>query len=410
MSWSELFEYLSGITQPPRQVEAVQEGRKVSTTVKRVNPYSLARGLLDELSKYVFGHRYMKLTTIAALLSGTNLLIVSPPGEAKTYTIDVLAALTSAKYYRRLMTYDTTVFDIIGYPVTKEVEADVGGKVARVIDVEPDWRSGIRDANIALFDEVFKAPGPVAQLIYDVLALRKLSWRGSTITLNDLWAVYGLTNPAEIREKLGSGDPVFEPLYDRFPVRLWLERTPIDQFPHILDIVYQGSPGTINPVTTPDEVRAAREAVRKLLRSKYHIYKDYVMRVVRAAKDAGIDISPRKAVQALPILPGLDVVGATTVEKFMILAMSFSDSQDQVVKVTGYLGTDKLLATIKDVEDRLRGVEESIRKLNLGDAAEQLRELEKELGALPEEEREVFMREVRRLKERVRRLWREVQV
>ncbi len=102
----------------------------------KMSPEEVVSVLRRNLDANVYGQHRLKTVVLATLAGRLDTLIVSPPGEAKTLSIDVVAESVDAPYYSRLMTSDTTSFDVIGYPLTREVQE---GNVRRIeVDIDPD--------------------------------------------------------------------------------------------------------------------------------------------------------------------------------------------------------------------------------------------------------------------------------
>jgi len=388
-----------------RLEEEAREERREPTRITEhrvLSPEETVRRLRSSLDRFVYGQECLKTLLLAAVASGVDALVVSPPGEAKTYTVDVLAhSINGCRYFKMFMSFEVTVYDIAGPPIVHEY--DEAGK--KRIEMEIDFSRGIVNAHIALFDEVFKAPGQVAQLIYGILAERKISYRGQSMPLKKLWVTVGLSNEKEIERR--ADDELFEPLFDRFYARLWLPRTPPDQILAILDLVYQRPDDprlrSPTPVVSVDDVERLRQEVNNMIRdrSKYSRYRIFLAKIIEAAKDAGIEVSPRKAVMLLRLIPALELVGVKGFgAKIYYLRHSLAGSKDEAAKLGEVIAKKFGLEVYQKVEELIAEAEREISRANFGLARDKLARAERMIrsSSMPDDDKETYLETIARLK------------
>ena len=342
--------------------------------------------LRSNLDINIYSQSRLKNIILAGLAGRLNVLIVSPPGEAKTLAVDTLAASIPVKYYSRLLTADTTSFDVIGYPVTRETMSTNEKRIE--VDIDPS--TGAFDAKIVLFDEVFKPPGTVLVYLYDLLAKRMISFKSKHIPAKT-WVVYGLSNPGEVEEKVEAGDPSFLPLLDRFDVRVWLSRTPVHEYEAILDTVYRRktdpSKVAVLEKVTEDEVVALQRHVDELIKRNYRYYRALVVTVAEAAVDAGFDVSPRQAVNLVRLVASLDAVGVTGKAVKVSYIVSSLASTPTEVSVIGEKVAKKLnLDAYMEIERAIEEVEKSISQKNFGIALDMIEKAKALASGLEPEE------------------------
>jgi len=346
----------------------------------------IVQKILSNLDVYVYGMWHAKRAALASVIAKLDFAIFSRPGEAKTWLIDVLAKSVGAKYFRKLFTFDTTTADILGPPIIKQN----GDKIA----IEYDISKGILNANIALLDEVYKAPGPVLVLLYSIMANRKADFGGVTYELTDLWTVVGLTNIKELEERLE--EAAVEPLHDRFVVRLFLERTPVNEMYNILDLMYSKSGQDprlrkIEQVATPDDVRRLQKLNDDLLVMHYQRYKAVLMKIVEAASDA-VDISPRKVVMLMRLLPALDIVGVRgLMSKAVYVIHSLSNNPDELKQISESVQKKLNFKIYNQIEELIAQIEREINRKNFGYAEDLMERAVDVVDKLPsEEDRETY--------------------
>jgi len=340
--------------------------------------------ILATLDAYVYGMWHAKRAALASVIARLDFAIFSKPGEAKTWLIDVLAKAVGAKYFRKLFTFDTTTADILGPPIIRQS----GDKVA----IEYDLSKGILSANIALLDEVYKAPGPVLVLLYSIMANREADVGGTTYKLEDLWTVVGLTNIKELEERLE--ESAVEPLHDRFVVRLFLERTPVSEMYNILDLVY-GRSGQdprlrkVEQVAAPDDIRRLQKFADDLLVQQYPRYKAMLMKIVESVSK---DVSPRKVVMLMRLLPALDIVGVRGfVAKAVYIAHSLSDNPDELKQISDSIHNKLNLGMYNKVEELIAQIEREVGRKNFGYAEDLMERAVELVEKLPsEEDREAY--------------------
>ena len=341
--------------------------------------------LKEALDKYVYGREEMKLMILACLVSGCDGLIISPPGEAKTFAITILSQLIEGcRLFRKVLFYDLSRFDILGMP--KIVEEYLENR--REMSIIPDIESGIATANIALFDEVFKAPGPIAVLIYDILAHRTIEWQGKSIRLDKLWVVYGLSNIDDINEKRNEKDPTFQPLYDRFSVKLWLSRMSLDECFQVIKLTYEQSGDfrvkNVTPVVSVQDIEHARKEVENYVRTYWKEIALTVTGVVRVVNMyEKVDVSPRKIVQLVKYVGALMWMGVPTATILFLLANCLADEIEKVQTYYSHVVTISDLKQQEELYYLIKTLDKCIVNGDTKQAKALLEELNRKIRELP---------------------------
>jgi MoxR-like ATPases len=75
------------------------------------------QALAAQLGKLIIGHEDVIQALVLSLIAREHIVMVGPPGTAKSYLAASLARLLSARFYVYLLTKFTTYDDIFG-PVT----------------------------------------------------------------------------------------------------------------------------------------------------------------------------------------------------------------------------------------------------------------------------------------------------
>ena len=140
---------------------------------------------------------------LAALLSSHHLLIIGPPGTAKSMLADELCRrIEGANYFQWLLTRFTTPEEIFGAVSLKALEQD---------DYRRVTNRKLPEAHIAFLDEIFKANSSILNSILTLINER-LFHNGKEIVKVPLLTLFGASNELPEEEELTA-------LYDRFLVR-----------------------------------------------------------------------------------------------------------------------------------------------------------------------------------------------
>ena len=139
-----------------------------------------------------------------ALLTGSHMLLIGPPGTAKSQLAnEICRKISGARYFQWLLTKFTTPEELFGAVSLKGLENDEYRRVT----------SGkLPEAHIAFLDEVFKASSSILNTLLTIMNER-IFYNGTEKVRIPLISLFGASN------ELPSEEDELEALYDRFLLR-----------------------------------------------------------------------------------------------------------------------------------------------------------------------------------------------
>lgn len=168
-----------------------------------MHPQEKLRKIREELHQQFFERSELIDGALAALLAAQHVLIIGPPGTAKSMLADELCRrIHGATYFHWLLTKFTTPEELFGAVSLKALEAD---------DYRRVTTNKLPEAHIAFLDEVFKASSSILNAILTLINER-LFHNGRQVTPVPLLTLFGASN--ELPE-----DDELLALYDRFLLR-----------------------------------------------------------------------------------------------------------------------------------------------------------------------------------------------
>jgi MoxR-like ATPase len=166
-----------------------------------------------------FAGREELVELIALILAAAeNLLIVGPPGTAKSLVVAEFAARIRGRYFEYLLTRFTEPSEVFGPIDIRELRE--GRLVTRSEGMLPD-------AEIAFLDEVFNAGSAILNSLLGILN-DGVFRRGNQARRTELISVLGATNRIP-------GEPALRALEDRFTLRVECRPLDDERLPELLD-------------------------------------------------------------------------------------------------------------------------------------------------------------------------------
>jgi len=141
---------------------------------------------------------------LCALLTGCHMLIIGPPGTAKSQLVQMVCSrIEGSEYFQWLLTKFTTPEEIFGAVSLKGLEND---EYKRVI------KGKMPEAHIAFLDEVFKSSSSILNTLLTIMNER-IFYNSRDVIKVPLISLFGASN------ELPTDEDDLEALYDRFLLR-----------------------------------------------------------------------------------------------------------------------------------------------------------------------------------------------
>src|SRR4051812_33588181 len=170
---------------------------------------------------------------LVALIAGEHMLIVGPPGTAKSALVRYLARLLDARTFEYLLTRFSEPSELFG-PV--DIKAFREGLYVRRTE------SMLPEAEIVFLDEIFKSNSAILNSLLGILNERRFFTGSATIKV-PLCSLFGATNEVPNDEALAA-------LFDRFLIRAVSDN--LDSF-HFLALLDRGVKAEVAQASGEDE-------------------------------------------------------------------------------------------------------------------------------------------------------------
>lgn len=221
---------------------------------------------LNEASKVVVGQREMLEGILMGLLTGGHVLLEGVPGLAKTLTISSIAQAISLDFQRIQFTPDLLPTDLIGTMIFNPKTGEFTPKKGPVF------------TNIALADEINRAPAKVQSALLEAMAEKQVTIGETTYKLDRPFLVLATQNPLEQEGTY----PLPEAQMDRFMFKIIVKHPSRDEEMEILNKMSLNTMPKIEPVISREELIRAGDRVDAIYVDEK--IKNYIVDIVMATR------------------------------------------------------------------------------------------------------------------------------
>lgn len=283
-----------------------------------------------------------------AIVTGTNLLMLGPPGTAKSaITYELCGRIENANYFQWMLNKTSDPSEILGPFSVKEMEND---KFMRITTGK------LPEAHIAFMDEVFKSNAPTLNALLTIMNEHIFYNDGKPVEV-PLISMFGASNEPPEDESLDA-------MYDRFIFRMNVQyihdaankkrmhSNYVDNRAGLLNLV--------NKTTiTLEEVQALQAAAKTV-----KVPKDIINKFIRLISDLdrqAVHISDRRQNECFKVMQGSAVLAgrnSVTLDDFKSLVYVLWEKEEHIPLIES-----SILKMVNPYDDRFKELKENFNQV-----------------------------------------------
>lgn len=235
------------------------------------------------------GREQLAELMILAAVAGEHLLVIGPPGTAKSAVVRRVAMAMGGRYFEYLLGRFTEPSELFGAVDLKKLREGT---------VETDISGMLPEAEIAFLDEVFLGSTAILNTLLGLLNERRFR-RGHTQVSCPLRVCVGAANALPDDEALAA-------FADRFLLHLFIEPVPDNQLETLLSGGWQAERQPVSSELTLGELDTLCQALPQV---DMQAVRPALASSIRALRAAGIQLSDRRIVKSQRLIAAAAVLG-----------------------------------------------------------------------------------------------------
>ena len=283
-----------------------------------------------------------------AIVTGTNLLMLGPPGTAKSaITYEMCGRIENANYFQWMLNKTSDPSEILGPFSVKEMEND---KFMRITTGK------LPEAHIAFMDEVFKSNAPTLNALLTIMNEHIFYNDGKPVEV-PLISMFGASNEPPEDESLDA-------MYDRFIFRMNVQYIHDAANKKRMHSNYVDSrAGLLNMVNkttiTLEEVQALQAAAKTV-----KVPKDIINKFIRLISDLdrqAVHISDRRQNECFKVMQGSAVLAGrnnVTLDDFKSLIYVLWEKEEHIPLIES-----SILKMVNPYDDRFKELKENFNQV-----------------------------------------------
>ena len=283
-----------------------------------------------------------------AIVTGTNLLMLGPPGTGKSaITYEMCGRIENANYFQWMLNKTSDPSEILGPFSVKEMEND---KFMRITTGK------LPEAHIAFMDEVFKSNAPTLNALLTIMNEHIFYNDGKPVEV-PLISMFGASNEPPEDESLDA-------MYDRFIFRMNVQYIHDAANKKRMHSNYVDSrAGLLNMVNkttiTLEEVQALQAAAKTV-----KVPKDIINKFIRLISDLdrqAVHISDRRQNECFKVMQGSAVLAGrnnVTLDEFKSLIYVLWEKEEHIPLIES-----SILKMVNPYDDRFKELKENFNQV-----------------------------------------------
>lgn len=247
------------------------------------------RGAVQDASRGLVEREALVETILLAAVAGEHLLVIGPPGTAKSEAVRRVARATGGRYFEYLVGRFTEPSEIFGPVDLRRLREGV---------VETETSGMLPEAEVAFLDEIFLGSTAILNTLLSLLNERVFR-RGHTVVQCPLRICVSASNSLPDDESLAA-------FADRFLVRVFVDPLPDPRLEELLEGGWSLGTGEAPQAASMADLDLLAAAARGMDLSRV---RPALAQVIRTLRSAGIHLTDRRAVKSQRLVAAAAALG-----------------------------------------------------------------------------------------------------